>query len=184
MMAQLQEQMKNMPPEQRAQMEAMMKGRRRRAMAGMAAPVKTQYRKVGTGTVGKWTCDKYEGFTGEKKVSEVCTVDPKVLGFTAADFAVSKQMAAFFKKIVPRCRQSRQMFSVGQPGRAGLQRRAGPDRHHGRRGARRHDRNHRGQPPDVPGLGVPGPGGLPEDRLHGRPRTGTRTVESLIPIDP
>jgi hypothetical protein len=109
MMAQLQEQMKNMPPEQRAQIEAMMKGRGA-AMPGMGA-AKTQYRKAGTGTVGKWTCDKYEGYSGETKVSEICTVDPKVLGFTAADFEVSKEMAAFFKKIVPT--GAAEMFSVG-----------------------------------------------------------------------
>jgi Domain of unknown function (DUF4412) len=108
MMAQLQEQMKNMPPEQRAQMEAMMKGRGM-AIPGMAP--KTQYRKTGTGTVGKWTCDKYEAYSGETKVSEICTVDPKVLGFTAADFEVSKEMAAFFKKVVPT--GAAEMFSVG-----------------------------------------------------------------------
>jgi hypothetical protein len=108
-MAQLQEQMKNMPPEQRAQIEAMMKGRG--ASLPGAAPARTQYRKAGTGTVGKWTCDKYEGYSGEKKVSEICTVDPKVLGFAEADFAVSKEMAAFFKKIVPA--GAAEMFSVG-----------------------------------------------------------------------
>ena len=84
MMAQMQQQMQSMPPEQRAQMEAMMKGRGGAAMRGMGV-AKTQYRKAGTGTVGKWTCDKYEGYQGEKKVSELCTVDPKVLGFTEAD---------------------------------------------------------------------------------------------------
>ena len=51
-MTQLQEQMKNMPPEQRAMMEKM-SGRMGGAMAGMAAPVKLQYRKAGTDTVGK-----------------------------------------------------------------------------------------------------------------------------------
>lgn len=100
MMAQMQQQMQSMPPEQRAQMEAMMKGRGGAAMRGMGV-AKTQYRKAGTGTVGKWTCDKYEGYQGEKKVSELCTVDPKVLGFTEADFAVAKEMAAFFKQIMP-----------------------------------------------------------------------------------
>ena len=75
------------------------------------AAAKTAYRKTGTGTVGKWTCDKYEGYQGEKKVSELCTVDPKVLGFTEADFAVSKEMAAFFKQIVPS--GATEMFSMG-----------------------------------------------------------------------
>ena len=107
MMAQLQ----SLPPEQRAQMEAMMKGRGA-SMPGAAAP-KIQYTKTGTGTVGKWTCDKYEGSSGGQKVSEVCTVDPKVLGFTAADFAVSRDFAAFFKKIMPG--GGGQAFSIGTP---------------------------------------------------------------------
>jgi hypothetical protein len=107
MMAQIQ----NMPPEQRAQMEAMMRGRGA-SMPGAAAP-KITYAKVGTDTVGKWTCDKYEGTSGGQKVSEVCTVDPKVLGFTAADFAVSRELAAFFGKIMPS--GGAQMFSIGSP---------------------------------------------------------------------
>jgi hypothetical protein len=109
MMAQIEQQMKNMPPEQRAQVEAMMRGRGG-AMPGATGP-KIAYTKVGTDTVGKWTCDKYEGSSGGQKVSEVCTVDPKVLGFTAADFAVSRELAAFFRKIMP----SAQMFSIGTP---------------------------------------------------------------------
>ena len=107
-MAQMQEQMKNMPPEQRAQIDAMMKGR------GIGAPgtaPKTVYKKTGTDTVGKWTCVKYEGYTGAEKTSEVCTVDPKALGFAASDFEVSKQMAAFFKKIIPG--MADQMFTIG-----------------------------------------------------------------------
>jgi len=49
-MAQMQEMMRGMPPEQRAQMEAMMRGR---GMPGMgAAPPQTEYRKAGTDRVG------------------------------------------------------------------------------------------------------------------------------------
>lgn len=111
MMAQIEQQMKNMPPEQRAQVEAMMKGRGA-AMPGAAAP-KITYTRAGTDTVGKWTCDKYTGTSGGQKVSEVCTVDPKALGFTAADFAVSRELAAFFKKLMPS--GGGQMFSIGTP---------------------------------------------------------------------
>ena len=106
-MAMMQQQMANMPPEQRAQMEAMMRGR------GMTAePAKTVYRKTGTDKVGKWTCDKYEGFQGDQKTSEVCTVDPKVIGFAATDFEVTKQMGEFFQKLAPQ--QAGQMFAIGQ----------------------------------------------------------------------
>jgi Domain of unknown function (DUF4412) len=105
-MAQMKEQMKNLPPEARAKLEAAMQGR-----GAASAPAKIQYKKTGTDTVGKWTCDKYEGFRGDTKVAEVCTVDPKVLGFTANDFAVSKEMAAFFNGVTSQI--STQAFSIG-----------------------------------------------------------------------
>jgi uncharacterized protein DUF4412 len=106
-MAKMQEQMKNMSPAARAQMEAMMKGR------GMSpgAPAKTEYRKAGKGTSGKWSCDKYEGYRDNVKTSELCTVDAKTLGFTPADFQVTQQLAKFFQAMVPQ--GAEQMFNVG-----------------------------------------------------------------------
>jgi hypothetical protein len=112
-MAQMQKELANLPPEQRAQFEAIMKGRMGGAGGrgpGAAAP-KTQYRKTGTDKVGNWTCDKYEGYVGAQKTSEVCTVDAKALGFTTADFAVTKQFAAFFRKLIPQ--MADQMFTIG-----------------------------------------------------------------------
>lgn len=107
-MAQMQAQMASLPPAQRAQIEAMMAGR---GMPGAAAPVKTVYRKVGTDKVGKWACDRYDGFQGEQKTTELCTVDPKDLGFALTDFEVSRQLAEFFAKLVPAGAEA--MFRVG-----------------------------------------------------------------------
>jgi hypothetical protein len=115
-MARLQEQMKNMPPEQRAQMEALMKGRGAAmpgagaAMAGAAGPP-TAYKKIGTDKVGQWTCDKYEGTKNGQKVSEVCTVAPSALGFTAADFEVTRQLAEFFASLMPQAAEG--LFTIG-----------------------------------------------------------------------
>jgi len=78
---------------------------------GAAAP-KTEYRRAGTDKVGKWTCDKYEGFQNNEKVSEVCTVDPATLGFALADFDVSRQLDEFFKKLVPQ--NADQLFTFGK----------------------------------------------------------------------
>ncbi|HVH26484.1 MAG TPA: hypothetical protein VM818_06990 [Vicinamibacterales bacterium] len=108
MMAKMQEQMKGMPPGMREKMEAMMRGR---GMPGAAAAAKTEYRKTGTGKVAKWTCDQYDGLVNNQKTSEVCTVDPKALGFTAADFEVTKQLAEFFRQLMPQ--NAEQMFSIG-----------------------------------------------------------------------
>ena len=107
-MAQIKKQMAGMPPEQRAQIEGMMKGR----MGGAGgAAVKPQYRKAGTESVGKWTCTKYEAFEGETKTSEVCTVEPKALGLTEVDFAFTKQFVEFFKRAVPQ--MATQAFAIG-----------------------------------------------------------------------
>ena len=114
-MAQMQEQMKNMPPEARKRMEAAMQGRGAPGGAG-AAP--TEYKKVGTDKVGKWTCDKYEGTRGGEKVSELCTVPPATLGFTQSDFEVTRQMAEFFSKLVPQ--GGEQMFRIGSPAANGF----------------------------------------------------------------
>jgi len=110
-MARLQEQMKNMPPEQRAQMEAMMRGRGFPGAGRGAAAAQTEYRKTGTDKVGKWTCEKYEGYQNNQKVSELCTVSPQELGFMPSDFAVAAQMAEFFRKLVPQGAEA--MFQVG-----------------------------------------------------------------------
>jgi len=116
-MAKMQEQLKNLPPEQRAQIEAMMKGRGM-PMAGGAQAPKTEYRKTGTDKVGAWACDKYEGTRGGQKVTELCTVDPKVLGFAMSDFQVSKQLMEFFSKIVPQ--GADRMFAIGTPEEQGF----------------------------------------------------------------
>jgi hypothetical protein len=105
--AQMQEQMKNLPPEQRERMEAMMRGR------GLAAGplAKIEYRKNGTDKVGKWTCDKYDGYRNNEKVTEICTVNPSTLGVTVADFNIVKEAGKFFQQLAPQ--NADQMFAVG-----------------------------------------------------------------------
>jgi hypothetical protein len=117
-MAQLQEQMKNMPPEARARMEAMMQGAGR-GISGMAAAQRPEYHKAGgTDKVGRWTCEKYEGMKNGAKTSEICTVDPSATGFTAADFEITKQFAEFFSKMMPQGLE--RIFSVGTAGPTGF----------------------------------------------------------------
>jgi len=105
--SQMQDMMAKVPPEMRAKVEAMMKGRG----MGTAAPAPTEYRKAGTDKTAKWTCDKYDGYQNGQKTSEICTVEPSVLGLSAADFAVTQQFMEFFEKLMP---QAGQMFGLGQ----------------------------------------------------------------------
>jgi hypothetical protein len=111
----MQEQMKNMTPEQRAMVEQAMRGRGGMpgAMPPAAAPARPQFRPAGSDKVGQWSCSKYEGFRGEEKISEVCTVDPKDLGLAASDFDVAKQLADFLKTISPQ--SADQNVIIGTP---------------------------------------------------------------------
>ena len=104
--AQMQAQLEKMPPAQRAQMEAMMKG--------------VQFTRTGSDTVGRWTCDKYDLTTGGQKTGEVCMVNPAALGFTAADFAVMGQMGAFYSTTAS-------LMPNLLPGVAGIDQRGGTD---------------------------------------------------------
>jgi hypothetical protein len=100
-MSQMQAQLANLPPEQRAVVEQMMRGRGGLPGANAPQAPKIQYRAAGPDKAGQWTCTKYEGYVGQQKTAEVCTVDPKAFGLTASDFDVAKQLADFMKSMVP-----------------------------------------------------------------------------------
>jgi hypothetical protein len=92
MKAMMEEQLKNVPPEQRAMVEKMMMGKM--GNMGGSEPEKIVYRKVSSGeTIGKWKCDKYEQFQGEKKLADVWTTDSNALGMSLDDFSVFKELA-------------------------------------------------------------------------------------------
>ncbi len=89
------EQMKNLPPEQRQMMEKMMKGR---MPVTQAATATTTYKKVASGQkVNQWVCAKYEGHRENKKVKEVWTTDWKSFGLTPEAFNVMKDISEFFE---------------------------------------------------------------------------------------
>lgn len=98
-MAAAMEQMKNLPPEQRAMMEKMMKGRGMPGMGAAATPI--TYRAAGSDKAGQWACTKHDGTRGAEKVVEICAVEPAALGLTPADFEVAKQLAEFMKSLMP-----------------------------------------------------------------------------------
>jgi hypothetical protein len=103
MMAKMEAQLKNLPPEQRKMFEDMMKGR-----GGLpggaptpAAPPRITYKATGNDKVGRWDCAKYDGYNGAEKVTELCTVQPSAIGLNESDFAPMIQMAEFMKALVP-----------------------------------------------------------------------------------
>ncbi len=73
-MAAMQEQLKNMPPEQRQMVEQMMRARGLGAGpargSGPPAAERIEYRRSGTDKVAQFPCTKYEGYRGQAKVVE------------------------------------------------------------------------------------------------------------------
>jgi hypothetical protein len=102
-MAQMDAAMKNMPPEQRAMMEKMMKGKMPQAAA--AAP-KTVYTAKGSATVNGFSCTKYDGMQGAQKVSEVCAASPSQIKITPDDFQVFEKMKQFFSGMLDAMKNS------------------------------------------------------------------------------
>lgn len=96
MAAQMEQMMKDVPPEQRAMMEQMMKGQ----MPQQAqAPARTVYTARGADTVGGIRCTNYEGVKGRQKVAEVCAADAAALKLGAADYQVFEQMREFMSSL-------------------------------------------------------------------------------------
>ena len=95
---QMEEAMKNMPPEQRAMMEQMMKDQ----MAAAPPPEpEIEYRRAGGGMVGRWFCTRYEGLSNAIKVEEVWVAPFSKLGISSLDLEVLKEMSSFFEEISP-----------------------------------------------------------------------------------
>ncbi|HLI82901.1 MAG TPA: hypothetical protein VKV17_03235 [Bryobacteraceae bacterium] len=96
MMAQMQKQLQNLPPEQRARIEQMMRGRMGQAGAGAgASAVRTTYTAKGNASVNGFACTKYEGMRGTEKVAELCAAKPADLHFNAADFQALEKLREF-----------------------------------------------------------------------------------------
>jgi hypothetical protein len=96
-MAQMQAAMKNMPPDQRAMMEKMMKGKMPQAAA--AAP-KAVYTAKGSGSVNGFSCTKYEGDLSGVKESEVCAALPAQIKLTPADLQIFEKMKQFSSSLL------------------------------------------------------------------------------------
>ena len=108
--------MASMPPAQRRRWSH--DAGPRRAMPGWP-PRRTPSTRRPARTVGKWTCDKYEGTVNGQKTAEVCTVEPSALGLTAADFAVMQKLAEMMKSMVPPQMASMMQMQMGIGGAAG-----------------------------------------------------------------
>jgi hypothetical protein len=83
---QMEAKLKELPPNQRAQVEKMMK-----EQGGGPAPAggrrALQFSKAGSAKVGSWACDRYKA-SGDGREVAVCSTEPDTVGIPAADVAV------------------------------------------------------------------------------------------------
>jgi hypothetical protein len=94
--AQLAEQMKSMPPEQRAQVEKMMADQ----MPGKTP--KVEFRKAGgSATIGKWQCDKVEQLVNGEAQARLCVAKLSDLGLAEGDLGVLQRFAVFMQQAAP-----------------------------------------------------------------------------------
>jgi hypothetical protein len=91
-MAQMEEAMKNMPPQQREMMEKMMKGKMPQASAPVA---QTVYTAKGRSTVNGFACTQYDGTRSGEKVADVCAAQPSVLKFAAGETQLFEKLREF-----------------------------------------------------------------------------------------
>ena len=91
--AQMEAAMKGMPPEQRAMMEQMMKGKM--PPGAGAAPARASYQSKGKGKANGFNCTNFEGTRAGQKIAEVCAADASELKLAASDFEVFRKMQEF-----------------------------------------------------------------------------------------
>lgn len=97
-MKQLQDQLKNLPPEQREMMQKMMGDRLPRA-AQPAKPAKSTFRKTASSVkIKRWRADKYEMHTGSEKSEEMWIVRPEALGLGKEETQTVQAFFAFMRK--------------------------------------------------------------------------------------
>lgn len=92
---QQQEQMlKELPPEQRAVVEKMMK-----QQMGAAKPVDVTVKRVGRESVGKYAATKYELLANGQRTEEIWAAALDQLSFQPAEYETFLQFARFFEKL-------------------------------------------------------------------------------------
>ena len=99
-MKKMEEQLASMPPEQRAMMEQMMKGRMQ-GMTAQQAPTSPTSRITAKGS-GEWKsykCREYEVFEGAEKVQDLCAAKLEEVGGADEVFEAFRNMAAYITKM-------------------------------------------------------------------------------------
>lgn len=100
-MKQMEEQMAGMPPEQRAMMEQMMKGRMQGMMGQkVAAPPPPRVEAAGTGKWHSGTCRQFSVYEGDEKIQDICAAALNEIEGSDEVMRAFRSMAAYMKKMM------------------------------------------------------------------------------------
>lgn len=108
-MSQMEEQLKNLPPEQRAQIEAMMKKN-----PAAAQPAKARREAKPTGerkSISGFNTQKYDIYWDGKKTGEVWAAEASSLGLSKDDLRPFEAMSKFFEEMMSSLSADNQMFA-------------------------------------------------------------------------
>jgi hypothetical protein len=98
--AQMREQLKSLPPEQRAMIEQQMGGMANFGGTETKSAEPIELVKRGSDKVGGFKCQVYDAMQGKEKLSEVCLATAADAGVSKSDFATLSAMMAFMREMV------------------------------------------------------------------------------------
>lgn len=111
---QMEEQMANLPPEQRAMMEQMMKGQMQTVSQASSEP--TIFKKTGEKKkISGYSCTKYELYRGKEKAREMWMTDWKNIKNGKEALAAFKAMSHFFKSLIDAYKDSPFVRALDNP---------------------------------------------------------------------
>ncbi len=110
-MKEMEAQLANMPPEQRAMVEQMMKGQMQGMMGEAEETPPPRVEAVGSGKWQSRKCEEYAVFEGDEQVQKICAADLDDVNGADEVIAAFKNMAAYIEKLT----ESMPMRPASQP---------------------------------------------------------------------
>ncbi len=111
-MAMMREQLKNLPPEQRAMIEQRMGGMANFGAMESKPPVKVTTVKRGSDKIAGFKCQRYDVLNDQQQVADVCVASEPDAGMSKADFSTVNSAMKFMRDMAERA----QKLSVGMGG--------------------------------------------------------------------
>ncbi|MGB5729592.1 MAG: hypothetical protein WBM52_20535 [Thiogranum sp.] len=103
--AQMREQLKSLPPEQRAMFEQQMGGMANFGASESKPAEPIELVKRGSDKVGGFKCQVYDAMQGKDKISEVCLATAADAGVSKSDFATLSAMMDFMREMASSAQQ-------------------------------------------------------------------------------